>query len=685
MKIKNITEKFIWQHKVAEYLGYLAVAIIPLYVGANHFSVFNSPKVIIMMALSLLMTAFFLWGKWKSDEFKIKFSFLNITLLFFLLVLTASSIFGIDPINSFFGWRNTMPLVTMYAFAVFALILGSLIKKDKRIIINLLSVSFLTSIIVIIVFYTGLPGPGYMEDGSTIGNSSYLGEYILFNFFFGLGLFLYFKKAWKKVLVAIASLFIVINPLFINKAFLLGKVGISEVVHNPTMLLGIANGATMGIGLSILFICFLFMVFSKKRILKITGLVLTILLLLGIAFVGRQLVSPNTKLHEVFAEMKSNNRFLAWDIAKQGFIDRPIIGNGYNNYIYNFNKYYNPDLYKRGYLIERLTQPHNVVWEFSSNNGILGLIGYLGLLVVLFVALYNIKNKEEDKRLNNVRVVLAGILLGYFVQSLFVFDTVNTYLPLFMVIGIGLGFANSYEWNIGKKFVIVNKTLIILSILFCIFLMQVFVLAPWSKSKEMNKIMTKTQNMVEFAGIRTGLHEKSVFGGVADDNFQASKFFVLYQSSLYKIDEKNKAIFIRELDSMVESLDKDIEDQPNYSDSYATVSRFLNLRLLAEMKDGNTVRFDGKNYDSAIWEKSYSYLMKSIELSTDNPQSYLALSQLYMIKGDFDNAILSAKKSVELAPEYNDVYTFGHSLAKISRNKDFENYLNEMEAKWILK
>lgn len=674
-----------WQNKIVEYLSYLTIFSIPLFFSNKHMFIFNTPKIIAVMGLVLLMCIFYLWGNWKVKKIKIGFSFLSITMLFFVMVLTISSVFGIDPINSFFGWRNTMPLVAMYALGIFSLIVGNLIKKDKKILIKTILSSFLSSFIITSIFYFDLLNPKYtLNEGSTLGNSSYLGAYLLFNFFFGLGLFLYFKTPWKKILLAISSLFIVVNPLFINKDFLLGKIGISEIFSNPTSLLGIANGATMGVGLSLVFIVFLFMIFSKKKWLKISGLILTIVLLLGVAFVGKELVTTGTSLNKIFTEEKSGNRFLAWDIARQGYLDSPIVGNGFNNYIYNSDKYHTTLMYQKGYLVERLIQPHNVVWEFASNNGVLGVVGYLSLLLVLFITLLNFKN-EENKNLIKLRIVLAGLIFGYFIQNLFVFDTVNTYLTLFVLIAIGLGLSNKHNIEISEKLDFLKKIFIAISIVLSLWMIYAYVIIPWNESIQRSKILNKDKilDINKSVKIRDNLSGKSKFSLIMDSTYQADNLFLLYQNALSKVNEENKKIFLRELESIVKDVEKNIEKQPKYSEPYMVVSKILNLHLMIEMKEGNIVRFNGTNYNKDIWQKSYLSIQKSLDLNSNNPQAYLILSQLYMLKADFKNAHLYNKIAITMAPEYKESYNFGRFLLKVNPNKDFENYLNEMEAKWI--
>lgn len=679
-------KKMTWQHKVAEYLLYLTVFMVPLFFSFKHMFYFNTPKIILMIGLTIISAIFYLWGNWNLKKTSIGFSFLSVALLLFLIILTISSVIGIDPINSFFGWRNTFPLTAMYAISIFSLIASSLAQKDKNILINMASASVVSSFFVMVIFYLDILNPKYsLTDGSSMGNSSYLGGYLLFNFLFALGLFLYFKKPWKKIVITVISLFIIISPVFINKDFLLGRIGFLDVFQSPIKLLGFANGAVLGVGLSVAVSVFLLMIFSRKKWIKIFGLFLSLALLFGIVIAGNQLATSGTKLNKIFTEEKSGNRFIAWDIAKQGFIENPLLGNGYNNYIYNSEKYHNLSMYQRGYSVERFIQPHNVVWEFASNAGLLGVFGYLGLLSVLFVTLLNFK-QEENSSFKKIRIVLAGLLVGYFIQNLFVFDTINTYLTLFIVVSFGLVFSKKHRIEISDRFSFIKNTLIILLIILGFWMMYKGVVSPWNDSTKRARILNKDKilDINKSVSIREELKSRTKFSGVMDSTYQADNLFMLYQNALSKVNNENKKLFLNELESIVKDVQFDIDKQPNYAESYLVISKILNLYLMIDMKEGNIVRFNGTNYDKDVWERSYTYVTKSIEINPSNPQAYLILSQLYMLKADFKNAHLYNKMAIEMAPEYNETYSFARFLLKVNPHKDFESYVNKMEEKNIL-
>lgn len=701
MSKKNQINASVWQWKVMEYISYFAIFIIPLVIGNSLLYSFSSSKSLLLTFLTLLAVIFYFWGSWNNKESTLDINPIHITLLLFTIILTISSVFGVDPLNSFFGWRYAVSMVYLYILSIFAILIGFLVKKNKDFLVNILTMSFMSSIIVTFILYAGLSFR--TADGSTIGNSSYLGEYLFFNVLFGIGLFLYFKKTWKKVLIGLGTLFIVLSPIFVNKDLLTFKVSLLEAIKNPVLFFGIANGATLGLGISFLVMGLLFLIASNKKILKVVGGILLISFLFSIYYTGRQLVKPESNINKVYVAQKSGNRFLAWDIAKTSFLKSPLLGSGLNNYPYNYEKYFTVDFYKKGNSIERFNQPHNIFWEFASNTGILGLLSFLTLLIATFIGLFyrkpnstndfkniNINPKDEVKaanlpRVNIILIVLGSILFGYFIQNLFVFDTISTYLMLFLIIGIAIGVSNiSWKINLNEKFYLLKKIVASVVIFGSLVSMVIFVFLPLQESKQWGKMMVSTQNILDFYASKKDLQGISVMGGVFDSAFVADKLFGPYEDNLSKANDRNKGDFLKIIDYVVDRMENDTKIQPNYADTYFMIGNYLNLYMLVDIKAGEYLKFDGKNYNKEIWTRAFNALNKSIELNPNNPKVYLSLSKTYMIKGDIAEARIYAKKAIEVAPENKDAYKFSRVLLNIP-DKDFEKYLNEMESKWVEK
>lgn len=678
-------KKIAWQYRLMEYISYVVIFMIPLYVGKNHLYIYNSPKLLILTGLILFMLILYFLAQLKNTRFLLNITPVKVGLIFFLLILTLSSLLGIDKWNSFFGGMMSVNLIYIYLFSIFSLIIGFLIKNNKNFLINILTSSFISSILVMIIFYIRYVRSSYVLDGSTLGNSSYLGTYLMFNILFGLGLLFYFKKYWQKIIIIISILFIFISPVFINKDLLLGNIGLLETIKNPFLLLGISNAPTLALGISIFIFALFYLISSKKRLWKFIGLGLFISFLIGIYYTSIEFVNPTSNINKIYVENKSSNRLIAWDIAKINFHHNRVLGNGLNNYVYAFEKYYNPAFYKADNSLEKFYQPHNVILEYLSNTGTLGLIGYLSLLVIVFIALYKGINTDDKERnsLNKLKLILISVLFGYFIQNLFGFDTVVTFLMLFMVIGITLGVeSNKWQFEFSKNNIL-YKIIIYLAILVSAIFFIFLVYLPWKESVAWGKMMVSNNNIDKYLAKDYKIQRISVMGGILDSVYVAEKLFIPYQSNLDKINNKNKGFYLKEINYIVKQVTDNIKLEPDYAHAYLIVGKYLNLYMIIDAKEGESIKFDGHNIDLDIWNKSYQVLEKALLLESNNPDIYFNISRTYLIRGDIKNSLIWAKSGIDIAPWNKKAYEFCYMLINLSHDSDFEKYIKNMENLWV--
>lgn len=653
----------VWQWRVAEFLACVVVVLAPLYFNNNHWYPFGMPKISIVIGGSLLMGVFYLWGVFKNNKLSLKINPLHIGLIIFLSILTISSIFGVDPHNSFFGYFSfPTNLIFIYAVSLFGIIVSSLYKNNNNFLLKILSISFITSIIVAIFSYTGNSVfKNSVDFSSTIGNSSYAGAYLLFNIFFGIGFFFFYKKVWQKVLVFLATLFILLCPLFFKVSAILHIRNLSDITSNPMNFLGVANGALVGIFISFVVFILLLFIFSKKKILKISGFIILAMFMSGIIYAGFLLMNPSSGVHKAYEESKGENRFIAWNIAKVGFEKNPLLGLGYDNYMHIYHKEFKESEF--GNNVESFSKPHNVAWEYLANTGILGFASYLALFALMFYVLISHVNNDENKKYRIFRISFVAILVGYFIQNLFIFDSVTTYLMFFLVFGLSSGLSSKYwEFNLNKE--VRNTFAILFMIIFSISII-LFSVLPWKESSEWKDLVTN-KNLKESKNIREGLQGVSLFGGVIDSSYVANKMLNFYINNQDKVTPENKHLFVEEVDSSILALSKDMEKQPNNYNSHLNLSKLLIYKM-----------YLAGSVDEDVWNRAYEELMKARELSPNDSKSYMGLSQLYVYKKDYTQAENYLKDAFLIAPYNKDVYNMAEKLLKINPNKEFEEFLKQ--------
>ena len=671
MKEKNITLLKSWQQVVTELLVCTLVFLVPLAFEPDSIFAFSPIKLILSVGIVLLMAIFYLWGATREKELSLRITPLHVVLIVFLSILTLSSLGGIDTMNSFFGrWREGISLVLIYVFAIFALIVGALVRKEKKFLPKIILVSFISSFFVAVISYAGIYLSSiFINGGSTLGNSSYTGAYLLFNVCFGVGLFFYYSKIWQKILIAVGSVFIILSPVFFNINILLGKVKFYDILHHPILLFGQANAATVGLVVSIIVILSFYLINGEKKTVKIIGAISLIVLLLGISITSFELVNPKSTLYNTYHEVKGENRFVAWDIAKESFVDHPLLGSGFNNFSYNYQKYFTADILKEKNPEFYFNQPHNVVWEYASNDGLLGLLSYLALIVFTFITLFK-KDNEEDKRERIIKTAIIGIIFGYFVQNLFGFDTPVTYLMLFLVVGIAIGLDNK-EWiyKMTKEKADGFKFLFGALIIVFVILIFPFVISPIKETQSIKKMLS-TGIIKDRIELRRDFPGISIFGGVKDDVYIANKYFDMYAENAKQIAiSKDKDLYLEDIDSIISGLENDLGKQPNEVEAYFVMSHFLNMEIYLK-----------GNLDMDIWDKSLGYTKKALTLNPENPDIYILLAQTYILKQDFKNAYLAMREAIDIAPDYINSYEYADKLLKAKPNKNFAEYLNKMRS-----
>src|SRR3989338_6169358 len=114
-------------------------------------------------------------------------------------------------------------------------------------------------------------------------------------------------------------------------------------------------------------------------------------------------------------------RFTIWSIALEGVKERPLLGWGQSNFDYVFDRYCEPSLYAQEPWFDRV---HNIVLDWLIAGGVLGLAAYLALWCS---ALYALLVRGTERFSLAERSILLGLLVGYGLHNLFVFDNLISY------------------------------------------------------------------------------------------------------------------------------------------------------------------------------------------------------------------------------------------------------------------
>ena len=110
-------------------------------------------------------------------------------------------------------------------------------------------------------------------------------------------------------------------------------------------------------------------------------------------------------------EKTTRSRFMVWNMALQGFKEKPVLGWGQENFNYVFNKYYNPKMYDQEQWFDRT---HNVFLDWLIAGGILGILSYL---LMFFAVVFSLWRKSGGNFSVIEKSILTGMLAGYFSKT----------------------------------------------------------------------------------------------------------------------------------------------------------------------------------------------------------------------------------------------------------------------------
>ncbi|MCX6754463.1 MAG: O-antigen ligase family protein [Candidatus Nomurabacteria bacterium] len=630
-------------NNVLKYGSLILVLILPIFVLGNVTSIYTSPKTYLFYGVVEILTAFWIYTQVVDISYRLsKKTYLYFLPLFcFIFWMTLAGILAVNTHLSFWSslGRGT-GLLTLYHSLAFALIIASLVKRNgSEYLYKLMNWFISGGFILTLSVWTGDEGFhlfSFLKNssgGGLMGNSSLASAYLIFILAFGL--FILASKPTtilNKWLIGITIVLILLSPLFISiYGFFMGY-----------GILGSARGSLIGIIVSIAVAITFYLALSKQKVLRVLGVIGIILGIAIFYFSWIQLVTPNTKLHNKFTEVASGTRFVFWDVAQKSMNEHPYFGYGPENYMIAFQEHFYPKISDNEYGHEGWTdRAHNIYYDTGVSGGYPALIFYFLFIFSILYGLYNLRN---NKILNNTQIaILGGFLLGYFFQNLFVFDSLNSIMTLFVLAGIVFVIQDevTHKKNIIKSANSVTKNSIA-TILFIVLIISLifFVIRPAQKDFNYYRVINMPVNVrvYHFVDLLGG----SRIGEDLDIGLIANNLYELYSADPMKLKNDSKLLPLA------------INDIKGFLD-YAEVVLKRNksdVRLdVGVVYLYNTLNFfTGNPYNETLGNHLFKILEDAQNIAPKNPQIYRAMAQIYVWKNDLNGVADAYKKTISLDP-----------------------------------
>jgi len=588
--------------------GTYLILFTPLIIYTELFFPFVGPKTIFFrIVVEIILAAYFLLIL-ANNRYRPKIKNpLTIAITIFLAIFILTSFTGINLERSFWSTNERMTgIFTMLHLFAFFVVLSSVFKRRED-WEKILGVSI---IVGVIVSFTTLMDSGInARGGGTIGNTSFMAAYLLFNIFFAIALFLSKRGRWQ-----IFS-------------------GISLLIMLPVLLTSTARGAIISFSLGLGLLILGYLIFSQKKAFKRLALgIVLFLIIIGISTAVFQPPFVKDKIESNLGDMKS--RFVVWEKGWKGFQEKPILGWGPENFNNVFLKYFNPcmSLSECGSEVW-FDRTHNIVLDTLVTTGIIGLLSYLAVFGVAIIGLLKTLPKIVDRKNIFLPLTMAVLLIVYFFQNLLVFDMINTYLVFFLTLAFISFLIKSVKTPddvVTKQFSRVNPVLVLIIIAMTVWVFWVGNIKPATASYYL--IQSNNSKYVE----------KSI------DYFQKS-----LDSWMYKYEAREQ--FAKKI---VESVSQELpaELKEPIQEAFRLAEAEMEKSIEQNYLDFRHHLFLGELYNSSYgfsgdtekFEKAEQVLTKAIELSPTNQYGYWYLAETKSVQGKTEEMISLLQKAVDL-------------------------------------
>ncbi|MBI4244701.1 MAG: O-antigen ligase family protein [Planctomycetes bacterium] len=417
-----------------------AILALPLYFDPGAISAFLFPKAILFQVFSEISIAAYLILQLYHPAYRVNWHHPLICVNgVFIVLLIILSLTGLDVSRSLWSTLGRMNGVIIYLHLfLWFVVLSSVIKTWevwRRLIWVSIGICFLVTAygfgqwIVIEGIYPGVP---ISRIEATLGNPIFLAQYIILNVFLGLLLFIKEKNASLRLIL-----------LFF------GIAGIAAV------FLSLTRSGVLTLEISaVIFGVLCLVTFVRNRHIIIYGIIIGLIITSFIGAAYLWFLTPEgvkwSQTHIKYEQIRRVTTELFFDparielsrIAWQGFLDRPLLGFGPNNYTYIFSQYVKPQDYGVLFMAQWYDYPHNEILNILATMGIVGLTGYIGIWIVVSYSLIkklwwgNKSNGNSSKNDQLALIVLAVFFSSYLLQ---IITGLNAIAPLIMLyFGFGL-------------------------------------------------------------------------------------------------------------------------------------------------------------------------------------------------------------------------------------------------------
>jgi len=584
-------------------IGIFLILLSPLLLSADFFFPFLGAKMFYFMFFSGAVFFFWLFLAFLYPSFRPRFNIVIIALLIYFFFLILASIFGINPLKSFWSdFERMSGVIELLYFLRFFFVLISCLKKQEE-WLGVLMLSVIIAVIISLFFIMGLiyPVTGIEETcgGSLIGNSSFLATFLLFNLFF-----------------AIYPFFESINSDKIQKILVLGKdkalfiFGLCIITISTALFFSTGWAALLSsiFGVFLIYILYLSLKIQDKNLNRLGRLILASIIIVGLLLIIA-LHIYNSPIQKIVARYAGGrwSRFIVWEASKVIIETFPFLGIGPENFETSFNINFNPKMYTpEVWGGVRFDKAHNINYDTMVSVGILGFLAYLSVIIG---AIYFLWKRYKEKKIDFWEAsIFSTILITHYIQNLVVFDTPTGFLMLFLTLGfISRTIEGETKERLNKNKIVILCMAAFLLLCFCFSTIK-FIYQPL-KTNLLTIAALREQDPQKRVELEKGALLSSPMG-----SFQIKEFFADQAMKNFK-KEKSK----EELTFLISQLRESIKRNPY--DFYS----YIYLGHLEEF-------YYQKYQDKSKLLEAEKAFQRAIQIAPTNQQGYWYLADVKLLE-----------------------------------------------------
>ncbi len=427
--------------QLARYLRYslwvclYLILLTPLLIGSSFVFPFISLKTFYFRILVEISLFLYLFLVIFYKCYRPRFHKLTLAILLFGLIVLLTGALGVNSYRSFWSTiERGEGSLTISHIIIYYFILSQTLRNRQQ-WLNYFSASILISLFVGLYAWaqehthiTWIVNSGGGRLSSTLGNAAYLGAYALGHLW--LSCLLFFER--PKIAWRLFSGFAILSEIFL-------------LWQSET------RGALLALIFTLVLALIFLIAFFPRRKIKIIALSLLLFLFISSLFVwqGRhsEWIKESNTLNRIanisLKDITTQSRLYAWDSSWRGWQERFLLGYGWDNYHIAFNKYFHAEIFRDNGSQIWFDRAHNTVFDVAVGAGLVGLISYLSIFGLCFYYLFKFLSHDRENIL--LYLLTAAFLLAHFIQNIFVFDCLPTYIMLFMVLAFVCFIANRHQ------------------------------------------------------------------------------------------------------------------------------------------------------------------------------------------------------------------------------------------------